>query len=299
MSNLREELKRQFSSQGLVNQDDKTDVNNPKEKIIETKSPQVKIEEIEVLMAPKSYSEEFAADFKNLPPNWQKFLSERENNVSRKMDDDARHLQTFRGIETIFNSRKDNLQNKGIKSLQEWIEGLAWIDENMDRRPAEVIKSLATLYGVDFNSPQYKNEPISVEAIARLHRLERNMHNFISYFHNLRLQQLKEMMDVFATQKDAEGKLLHPYFKEVFPQFMQILRGNGLSDMNKAYEQAVWINPKVRKELIDKKISSEAQEAKIAQKASFSPKGKAQAPERRLTLREQLEKNWAAIKDKD
>jgi len=297
MSKLREELERQFRAYGFLPGSPKTEVKNSTD-TPEPKQPPTTINsEVDVFTAPQNYQEEFAQDFKNLPHNWQKFLSEHEKSVKQKLDDHEKHLQTFQGIETMFNTRKASLNNLGIQSLQEWIEGLAWIDENMEKRPAEVIRCLAILYGVNLNTSQSKKEPVSDEMLARVHKLEHSFHRVVSDLQDMRTKQLGDLMYVFANQKDEKGALLHPHFYEVLPQMQKILHGNSLADLAEAYAGALWLNPRIREELIDKKISSKAQEAEKARKASFAPKGKAQAPERRLTLREQLEKNWAALKD--
>lgn len=297
MSKLREELERQFKAYGLFTGDSKKETPKTEDNVAAIQPSTEQKSEVDVFTAPQNYQEEFANDFKNLPHNWQKFLSEREKNLQQKLDDNAKHLQTFQGIENMFNTRKASLNNQGIRSLQEWIEGLAWIDENMETRPAEVIRCLAVLYGVNLNTSQNKNEPVSEEMLARVHKLEHNFHKVISDLQYMRAKQLGDLMHIFANQKDEKGALLHPHFYEVLPQLQKILQGNGLSDIADAYNGALWLNPRIREELIDEKISSKAQEAEKARRASFAPKGKAQAPERRLTLREQLEKNMAAFRD--
>ena len=106
-----------------------------------------------------------------------------------------------------------------------------------------------------------------------------------------------KQIQAFGGQKDEKGELLHPYFDLVYQSMKSLLQNGLAASLEDAYKQAIWLNADIRKELIAQKINSEAEEAQKAQKAAFSPKGKAKAPERPLTLREEIEKNMAAFMD--
>lgn len=110
-------------------------------------------------------------------------------------------------------------------------------------------------------------------------------------------QRLVDVVTMFGNQTDVNGRPLHPYFEEVKQQVFNLLQNGMAQDVSQAYEQALWTHPAVREELIKQKISSSAAEAQKAKQASFAPKGKAEAPAKELTLREEIAKNMAAFMD--
>ena len=100
---------------------------------------------------------------------------------------------------------------------------------------------------------------------------------------------------MFGGQTDEDGKPLHPHFDEVEQIVFNLLNSGAVKDVSEAYKQALWLHPTLRTKLIDKTISIQTTEAQKAKKAGFTLKGKSKAPERELTLREEIEKNMAAI----
>ena len=167
----------------------------------------------------------------------------------------------------------------------------------MHSRPVETLNAIAQVFKVKAQFSETPQTEISDRILKRLSDLDLSFHSLRDYLQQSEQRSFYSQIQAFGSQKDESGHLLHPYFDAVFKQ-MQALLQNGLaSSIEDAYKQAVWLNADVRKELIAKQIDSDAAEAQKAQKAAFSPKGKAKAPERPLTLREEIEKNMAAFLD--
>lgn len=299
MNDLRKELERQFQAHGLVeNTAVKETSDNLAGKIISEKPPLVTVSEEKVaeeLFAPASYKEQFASDFKNLPQEWQAFLIEHENQNNEKYQKAIDGLQDYKLFEAQYEEERLRLQEQGVKKLGEWLGGLIWIDREMARRPEQTLKAMAKVYGIKLDDKEFKKNDVSSETVERLSNLEKNFSELTSYLSELQTQRLKDTLQMFGRQTDKDGNLLHPYFETVKNQVWELLLSGTVQNVTEAYEKALWLNPQIRSELIEQQISSRAAEAQKAQKAAFAPKGKSEAPEKPLTLREELEKNMAAL----
>ena len=301
MNDLRKEIERQFKAHGLIDDqaENKASDASP-EKVAPSEPPISPIEEtavVQVLLAPESYQEKFASDFKNLPHEWQVFLIEHENQNNEKYKQASDSLQAYKTLEVMYDNNRLRLEEQGFNKIQDWLEGLVWVDQELARRPEQTIRAIAQVYGVKPDGKEHKSEAISAQTVARLSNLEKNFHEMASYLNSLQIRRLDDLLQMFARQTDADGNALHPYFESVKDQVRGLLASGTLQSVEDAYESALWLNPQIRAELIAKQISSQAAEAQQAQKAAFAPKGKSEAPERPLTLREELEKNMAAFMD--
>lgn len=300
MNDLRKEIERQFKAHGLL--DDETENqtidNSPQQYPYDEPQFSEPSEEITVehtVIAPASYHEQFASDFKNLPPEWQIFLSEHEQQNDKKYQQLLSHLQDYMSLESLYEANRLRLQEEGFLKIQDWLAGLAWVDEQLATRPHETIRALAAIYGVKLGGESAKQNNVPAETVMRLSNLERDFHELTSYLSELQHQRLADILYMFSRQTDAQGNLLHPYFDTVKDQIWGLLSSGAVQNVEDAYENALWLHPAVRAELIEKQISSKAAEAQKAQKAAFAPKGKSEAPSRPLTLREEIEKNMAAF----
>lgn len=302
MNDLRKEIERQFKIHGLAPDDEHQDVVNPdgeeavviKEETADTGEP---VEKVTVVIAPKGYSEKFASDFKNLPEEWQVFLSEREADNEAKISDYDARLQNYLSLEELYENNRQRLHNLGIEKMQDWLAGLAWLDKQIEDEPAKTLQALAIIYGVKAVFPQLKSTQVEPEVVARLCLLEHKYRDLTEYLQEQKTQNLVDAIRMFGRQTDRDGNLLHPYFDEVQQQVFALLDRGLATDINQAYENALWLNPAVRTQLVQKEINAQAAEAEKAKKAAFAPKGKAEKSERPLTLREEIAKNMAAFMD--
>lgn len=298
MNEIRKELERQFKAQRTAAEENakKSEAENGVVcEAAEVPNGAENTEQVVIcISAPKGYLPEFAEDFKNLSPKWQEFLNQREQEYENNLNEIINKLQGYQWVDDIFKANEPRLCHAGISKVKDWLEGLAFVDAAMNEKPEETLRALAVVYGVDDAfCPSDGN--VSKDMISRLCRLERSYHQLTSYLQQQRYQKLVEAVNMFGGQTDREGRPLHPYFNDVLPQIFELLQSGAVADVDSAYNKALWLHPHIRQELISQIINSRAAEAEKAKKAAFSPKGKAKAPQRELTLREELEKNMAAF----
>ncbi len=290
MSELRDVIERQFKAHGLL-----SDAENEKApKDIPAAETNEDISEVAI---PPGYPEEFASEFKNLPPKWQDFLCEREAENKQKIAEYSAKLDAYNFVETLFGNRRDRLAAKGVETLGQWLQGLAWLDGAMDENPAATLAAVATVYGVDLRAARQKQAEINPAIMARVCKLERSYNDLTAYLREMQNRNFDGTLNAFGRQTDREGNLLHPHFEDVKQCICDLLKSGAVADIEEAYQSALWLNPSVRQELVQKHIDSEAKAAEKAQKAAFTIKGKAEKPERELTLRETIAKNMAKYVD--
>ncbi len=290
MSELRDVIERQFKAHGLLSdaENEKTPKETPAAGTNEDSSD---------VSAPPGYPEEYASEFKNLPQKWQDFLYEREAENKQKIAECSARLDAYNLVETLFGNRRDRLAAKGVETIGQWLYGLAWLDAAMDENPAATLAAVATVYGVDLRAARQKQSEINPAVMARVCKLERSYNDLTAYLREMQNRNFDGTLNAFGRQTDSEGNLLHPHFETVKQCICDLLKSGAVADIEEAYQSALWLNPSVRSELVQKHIDSEAKAAEKAQKAAFAIKGKAEKPERELTLRETIAKNMAKYVD--
>ncbi len=288
MSELRDEIERNFRAYGLL--DDETKEGTATAEETAASAP-------EEVLPPQDYAQPFAEDFKNLSPAWQNYLLQREAYRSEQDKYLSGLLSEYDVLRQLFQAESLRLRADGINKMIDWFAGLAEIDRQLHNSPVETIMALAKVYGVELGSLSTADPQLTAEVSKRLRRLEDNYHDLTNHLEELQIQKLADVIRIFGQEKDARGNIIHPYFDEVKDQIFDLLNVGLAEDVLEAYNKALWLNPHIREELIKQKINSQAADAKKAQKAAFAPKGKAEAPERELTLREEIAKNMAALMD--
>ena len=131
MSELREVIERQFKAHGLLEDSAENKEENSEDKAATvTPSPATAVGVS--ITAPSGYTEKFASAFKDLPQEWQIFLCEREAENKEQIAKNQAKIDAYNVLETLFGARRDRLAAKGVETVSQWLEGLAWLDEEMD-----------------------------------------------------------------------------------------------------------------------------------------------------------------------
>ena len=238
----------------------------------------------EYLEAPKSYEEEIAKTFCELPFSWRRYLHAREQEVDKGFSDLRERALMHKWIDEIYASRSDELQKDGIKCSDDWLKKMVEIDAMLTKNPADTIKMLAVSYGVGDGQklPEAANSPH-----------QSSVSEFISK------QLINKQLNDFESEIDDCGVLKHPYFKDVIKDMYELISKGVAKDLADAYDTAVWLNSTTRNKLIEKRTNDvlkiKSKDAQKSKEAGFSPKGKAPANKKDLSLREELEMRFAEL----
>lgn len=284
MSDLHDELEQQFASADKQSEE----LANVNEAAEQTQATPAEVDEW--MNAPAAYTNEFKEKFKTWPQEARKQIIEREKQVERGFSDFGNKINAYKYIDDAFNGRQERLKQGGYNSAKEWIEGLAQIDDAFAENPQATLKALAQYYGI--NPTANENNNANNELENKVNRLQ-------ALVTQQQQAAMQKQVDDFVNAKDDAGQAKHPYFEDV-RQEMAALLGKGICQtLEEAYEKCIWANESVRDKLIASKqaadLAAKANEAEKKKQAGFTPQSKSEVPEKDLTLREELERQFDAM----
>ena len=142
---------------------------------------------------------------------------------------------------------------------------------------------------VDINN----NDQISNSFAKRIAEMEQSLANQQAYIRQQQTQTANQAFEDFTNAKDDAGNLKHPHWEEVRSDMANLIQKGICTTLEDAYERAIWSNKDVREKMIaaqaKAELDSKVAAADKAKEVAFSPKSKQTAPERDLSLREELE----------
>ncbi len=203
-------------------------------------------------------------------------------------------------IDDIFSKEKSRLEKSGITDPEVWVKALAYFDSALENHPQETLRYLAQAYNVNLSAES--DTQIVQEISVRLQKIEEHL-AFLQQALVVKEQKAEQQaFENFAEDRDEEGNLLHPYFEQVRSEMLFLLNSNAVTDLDKAYEQALWMNPQTRAVMIAKQSAKQvrelAEEAEKAKEAGFAPEGKLSRDDfKNLSTREILERQFNALDD--
>lgn len=283
MSDLREELEQGFSSADEQSETQVT-TGNAVEEQTTSQEPAVTDEWMD---APKAYKQEYQESFKTLSPEWRKYLIDREKQVERGFSEQGNKLSSYKWADDVFSTRQERLGQMGFANSREYVEHLTAIDDALAKDPVSTLRALSEAYSVDFND----NNQISNSLQRQITEMKQSLANQQAYIKQQQDLAARQNIYNFINAKDDAGNLKHPYWEEVAKEVEFFLR-NG-QPLEEAYDNATWINEGVRSKIIAAQAKAELDSKVVAagkaKEVAFSPKSKQTAPERDLSLREELE----------
>jgi len=209
-----------------------------------------------VIEAPQSLPADVKAKWPTLPPEVQKYWSDREGEVHKKLTADGERIKSLQQYEELAAPLAEAAKAFNV-SVPEYQRALMEGDRFIKQNPAQAILKIAQNYGVDLNAlvsgtpqPQRQPNPNS--------DLYRELHSLKSKLTSIEEQTAAEKLKA-AEQTVASFKKDKPYFDEVEP-LMTKLYEPGM-DLNALYDMAVNASPEVRAKLTADKAKEAAEKA--------------------------------------
>ena len=257
---------------------------------------------------PSHWSEEHKELFRRQSPEAQQFVLERhkamEGDYTRKSQEIAEQRKRFETIQAALEPYRPMLQQRGINE-QDAIRALFEAQRMLDTDPKAGIARLAQSYGVSLDKPEGAFVDPDLQSVrSEVENLRRELALRDQQARQAQQQSLQQTIQQFQDAKDAKGEPAHPHFDKVKGVIGALLTSGAASDLEDAYQQAVFANPELRKQILEAERSAAAEKAKAeaakhaeeARKKAI-PTGKgatASAAKEPQTLREQLQAEWRA-----
>lgn len=279
MTDLREQIEDAWTSAEGQSSEPSVATSENNEEVIATPA--------EVITAPNSYRQEFKDSFNTLTPEWQKYLNEREKEYQQGL---SKARNNYSWIDKFYNDRKDVLTQQGYKNVQDYLETLDGIAKSLDSDPATTLAKLSSMYGVSSQDDTLQRQlNAQNQAISQLK----------GYLQSQENERVKNEYDNFVNAKDEAGNPLHAYFEDVKNEMQTLLQAGLAKNFDDAYNQAIWRVEDVRNKLLEAKakeqLAIKTTQAKVAKTAAFDPQTKKEGEPKKLTLREQIERNYDSL----
>jgi hypothetical protein len=245
-------------------------------------------EPTEVITAPNSYKQEYKDSFNQLPTEWQKYLATREKEVEQGL---SKARNQYSWVDKVYNDRREALAAQGYNSAQDYINDLVLISDALAKDPTATLEALRSNYGVEANGQE--NNALQRQLMA----LQQTVNQQQSYLNAQRQESIVNALNAFMNAKDESGNAKHIYFDDVRDEMVALLKSGLAKDYEDAYNQAVWRVESVRNKMIAAQAKAELEQktatAQKAKTAAFEPTSKTEGTPKKLSLREELERNMA------
>ena len=245
-------------------------------------------EPTEVITAPNSYKQEYKDTFNQLPTEWQKYLATREKEVEQGL---SKARNQYSWVDKVYNDRREALAAQGYNSAQDYINDLVLISDALAKDPTATLEALRSNYGVEASGQE--NNALQRQLMA----LQQTVNQQQSYLNAQRQESIMNALNAFMNAKDESGNAKHIYFDDVRDEMVALLKSGLAKDYEDAYNQAVWRVESVRNKMIAAQAKAELEQktatAQKAKTAAFEPTSKTEGTPKKLSLREELERNMA------
>lgn len=199
---------------------------------------------------PTSWSADAKAEWSKLSPAVQQAVLKRENEIN---EGGRRWSEEKRTYDEMLSPVREQAQRAGVDE-REGLNRLLAANAYLERDPANAIRWLAQAYGVDLSQPNGNAQP-QPPADPRITQL----HQTVSQLQQT-LQSREQAETQTAIQQFASSPG-HEHFEAVKVTMGRMLKAGLATDLQDAYDQAVWANPTTRQQLTAAQTASAAKAA--------------------------------------
>jgi len=279
------------------------------------------------LGAPASWSASAKSMFASLPQPVQQEVArleaERSKVVRASQEETATLRKRYGSVDETFEAHRQRLAARGEDGLSATRRLMA-IDAEFDRNPVGVLVALASQRGINLaalgqHQQQTPNsgsslsredmDPALVAIRDKVDAMEREKMEEANERKRALTREAETVQVQFKNAKDEAGNALYPHFDELknemafeVSRLIKADQNAGVSPkpmtdyLKAAYEAAVWVNPKIRQQLLDAKAAKDREQeakskaeqaAKTERAASASLRGSAgKSPAAARTMRD-------------
>jgi hypothetical protein len=217
-----------------------------------------------VAKPPASWSPAALAEWAKLPPGIQQEVLKRERDFSNGIAQKSGELKAWKELEPIIAARRPSYQQYGFKSDAEAINHLFAFSDSYARDPAGLVAHLATVarlrpeqvfpqlfnqqqpQGQQQQPQQQAPQPPQIDALVQ---------------EQIGMQFARLETEQFA----ADPK--HEHFSTLRPMMAQLLQAGIATNLQDAYDRALWATPDLREKLLADQKSQAAIKVTEDQKA--------------------------------
>jgi len=221
--------------------------------------------------------------------------------VTQREQEAARYRQQVEQWNSVFEPFQQQMNLRGVEPATFTRQLLSYYQQ-LNQNPAAVIQQLAQNYNLDLANlgadAPYRS-PTELAQEQRLAQLERTLQQNLQQARQGEFQRLHQQIDTFASETDASGNPLRPYFEQVKDTMTKLIRGGTASGLNDAYDMACKLSPELMAQAEAQRAAAEsarkAADAKKAKTASIRATGKHTGAASKRSLKEDIEAVYDSI----
>lgn len=209
------------------------------------------------LEPPKSWSADEKAEWSKIPVAAQRAMLRRDHETDeagRRWSDERK---TY---DEMLAPVREQAQRAGIDE-REGLNRLLNASAFLERDPQNAIQWLAQQYGVDPSKPTNSNAP-QPPADPRIAQLHQEVSGLRTTLQQRETAEAASAIEAFASSPG------HEHFATVKARMGQLMEAGQAKSLNDAYEQAIWLDPVIRPQLIAAQTASELSARRAAEKAT-------------------------------
>ena len=231
-----------------------------------------------VIDLPYGWSKDKAELWSKLEPDVQQVIVEREQQRNK---DYTQKTQDISELMKTFEPYEDRLNLAG-ESKASVVQRLLAAQNYLETNPKEAIQWLAKSYGVELGSQQEVEDDLDDPELREVKNELKSLKEKLSQREQQEVQQSQQSLQAqvknFQEATDSEGNLLHPHFDSVRVEMGALINSGRATDLDQAYEMAIWANPEMRQELLKQQQESITKTTKQAKQQKVTQAKKAKTP---------------------
>jgi hypothetical protein len=247
---------------------------------------------------PSSWKKDYWDRWAKLDPETQAYIDQRESEAASGVSTYKKQFDAVAPIQRALEPYLPTLQQRGT-TVDKWIQDLGHVDriltQGTPQQKQALLYQMAAANGVQLGSPQpNQGDPQIQYLLQNQQRLAQQVQQFTTWQEQASAQQAQSAIDAFKTDK--------PHFPKVQVEMGRLIQNGFATDLDTAYERAIWSDPEIRAELMAQQAVAPNRAAEIAKKKaaassprSASPTGNAAATNGKKSLREQLSESFDAV----
>ena len=231
---------------------------------------------------PPGWSQASKQAFASLPDHLKSDVLKREKEVSDGFKQYSTKAKQYDEIEQALSPMRPVYQQSGIPNDAEAIRQLVQWENAFRTNPAAAITHLARIKNIDLASLAQGNPGQSNGQDATLQQYLNPVYQTVGTLKN----ELDSIRNERAANEIATFSKDKPYFDKVKVAMGKLMASGSVSDLDGAYQTAIWADPEIRAEMMQKEVESKleatraqaSQRSQEARKAAVSPSTRAPAP---------------------
>jgi len=229
---------------------------------------------------PEHWSDEDKTAFLAMDKAGRDWALRAEANYHKGIQAKSEELKKLRGpIEEYRHLFQGVDEGEGVRRLlaaqaflqQNPTEGLRWLMRNLGVDEKQFAQPQQTAPEDDpFVDPEVKKLKDEVRVLRET--AEKDLRNAQTRQYQAMVAEIQK----FQGETDEQGQPKHPYAQQVFPTMAGLLQSGRATDLESAYQQAVWALPEYRDSVVQQQVEQRAQE-EIAKRVKAAEEAKKKA----------------------